>query len=471
MPAFKSRFWNETALLLGLGLSLVVVSLPSYGQPEKATSVGTPTPSEPAPLTLKEAFKKAKQFNTALMASRAGREAQKQDLAISKARRLPKVSLSVSRSKVNQDREDSGSIQTSTNYDSHADTVSVRQPLYAPALQAEIDRQEALVESLDASDFLDQLALFNRVSEAYWQWILSEHENALLKAQARVIAQRLTAAQLQFDSGRGTRTDVFEVSAESDKIAASVLLAQQQRDTNWLNLQRLMGASYTIPPSDWAAKQELTLRLLSKTKTLLVPEAAYPRLLANHPEISARRAELKAAESRARSVSARHYPTVDLVGQASKTQGESAFFTTAKTDSQSFGIQLSWSLYEGGEVLSAERQAAFEIEQAHLRLEDAQSRLSFEYQRNFLEYQASDSRAQALERALTSAQRMVMANQRSYEAGFRSLLDILTAENAALLAANGLFQAQVDALKAWVQASVLLVRSPDDLLSFVDDLQ
>jgi protease secretion system outer membrane protein len=422
------------------------------------------------PLTLEKAFEQASRFNASFLASRAGRQAQRQELPIAQARRLPRASLAVNRAKVDQNREDLASRQISTRYDSHTDTLSVRQPIYAPILQAEVSRLEVLAESLEATDFFEEIALLKRVSEAYWQWLLHEHDYSLLQLQSEVIAQRLLAAKRQFEVGQGTRTDIFEVSAEADQVAANLLLADKQRNAGWLDLQWLMGATGGDHRPSWILTQELIPLLLSKTKPLPTQQDATDHIVAAHPEILARKAEIQSLEGKARAVSARHKPTLELVWQASKTQGESAFFTNAKTDSQSLGLQFSWSLYEGGGVRDAERQVAFELEQAHQRLADSQRRLVFEYQRHFLEYQASKKRSEALGQALVSAQQMVFATQKSYVAGFRSVLDVLAAENRALLAANALFQAQVTGLGAWVQARLMLAITPQGLLLIAQEL-
>jgi outer membrane protein TolC len=64
-------------------------------------------------------------------------------------------------------------------------------------------------------------------------------------------------------------------------------------------------------------------------------------------------------------------------------------------------------------------------------------------------------RVAALEKANASAQTVVIANQKSFQAGVRTTLDVLAAEQRVIQVAVDLVEARAQSLNAWIRLKAL----------------
>jgi len=383
--------------------------------------------------------------------------AQMQDLEIARSRLRPRVSVSASRSKVDLFRQDALGFQTSQRYPSTSDTLSIRQPLFAPSMTADESQQEHLYRSYQHSIFQEQMALFFRlVDQSLEHWALNQERDLLLD-QIEKLKLRMSGVTQRLASGVGTKTEISEVQLDLERLQAQLTGVLAREVSARLDLRLMTGAEV-----DLSGLRIQEPSFFSKF-TLADPESVKASLLDSHPEVQARRYEYDASKWALQSVSSRHKPTLDFAGQSTQALGESAFYTESRTRTQTIGLQLNWSLYEGGGVLAAERQAVMNVEQARLRLEEAQLRALADYQRGYWQYMNALAKVKALERTLVAARDANQANLRSYQTGFRSMIDVLQTEGRVLQVTSELMRARVEALQAWLRASAMVQQDVDNL--------
>ena len=96
---------------------------------------------------------------------------------------LPSVGLSVSRSKVNQERSDGTGLSLEQNYIMESDAISVRQPVYRPKLLRDLKKikKEVFAEKLLLSNKEDTLKM--KVADVYFKLLGAYTEELLQKKE------------------------------------------------------------------------------------------------------------------------------------------------------------------------------------------------------------------------------------------------------------------------------------------------
>ena len=158
--------------------------------------------------------------------------------------------------------------------------------------------------------------------------------------------------------------------------------------------------------------------------------------------MQALRAQLDAATQEIDKAKAGHKPTLDAVAQWSRSNSDSVTSVNSRYDNKSIGLQLSVPLYAGGYVSSTVRQAVAAQERAREALEATRLDLGVRVYREFRGVTEGILRVKALEQAVRSAEQAVLSNQKSYQAGSRTTVDVLNAEQQKTTAQRDLAQAR-----------------------------
>ncbi|MFN7184718.1 MAG: TolC family protein, partial [Thermomonas haemolytica] len=110
----------------------------------------------------------------------------------------------------------------------------------------------------------------------------------------------------------------------------------------------------------------------------------------------------------------------------------------------------------GGGLQAAERQAQANWTRAQEALHAAQRELELRVHREYRNVIESAERMRALEQAQASAAIALESSRRSHEAGVRTLLDVLNADQQLQVARRNLAQARYEHLLARVRLRVLV---------------
>lgn len=391
-------------------------------------------------LDFRQAYEAAYQNDATIRASRAGTAASNERLPQAQAQQRPNVSLSATRfhnDLTSKTRNFLSQPVTNENkYYSDNQVLSVRQPLYRPYLSALVRQAEAQVEDANAALERDEQSLVIRVGEAYFDALLAQDQLLLVGAQKNTYTTQLDAARKSLAAGSGTRTDIDEAQARLDMTLAQELEAQQNVEFTRRRLEVLIGQ-----PVDVLAR----LDVQQFTPTVPTPsqvEAWVERAEQASPELQSLRAQLEAARQEVEKAQAGHKPTLDAVAQWSRSNSDTVTNVNARYDNKSIGLQLSVPLYAGGYVDSTVRQAVAAQERAREALEATRRDLGVRVHREFRGMTEGVLRVQALEQAVRSAEQVVLSNQKSFEAGSRTMIDVLNAQQQRTTAQRDLAQAR-----------------------------
>ena len=391
-------------------------------------------------LDLRQAYEAAYENDATIRAARAGAQASREKLPQARAQQRPNVSLNASRNHNDLTSETQNSqgkpVRSENQYYSGNQSLSVRQPLYRPYVSALVRQAQAQVEEADAALERDEQTLVTRVGEAYFDALLAQDQVLLIEAQKTTYTTQLDAARKGLQAGTGTRTDIDEAQARLDMTLAQELEALQHVEFTRRRLESLMGRPVDVLAS-------LDVQRFNPTAPIpgLVEDWVERAEQAN-PELQSLRAQLDAAGMEVEKAQAGHKPTRDAVAQWSRSSSDTVTSVNQRYDNKSIGLQLSVPLYAGGYVSSSVRQAVAAQERAREALEAARRDLGVRVHREFRGMTEGVLRVKALEQAVRSAEQAVLSNQKSFQAGSRTTVDVLNAQQQKTTAQRDLAQAR-----------------------------
>lgn len=404
-----------------------------------------PTAARAEALDLRSAWWAALANDPTLRAAQAGALAGREGVAVAEAQWLPQASLAISRQHIDLHTHGTSVTNGATTgryYWSGSQQLNVRQALYQPVQDATIAQAGAAAREADSNldQARQQLAL--RLAQAYFGYLLSGDQLALVGAQRDAHSRQLDAARKAFAAGNGTRTDIDEAQARLDLDAAEALLAEQQREHARLTLEQLIGA-----PVEHAA-------VLDPARFDATPPDAgalddWVRLaLRRSPEVQALQSRRDAAAAEVAKARARHLPTLDLVAAHTRTDPESAYLQDQTTRNASIGIQLNVPLFSGGGVEAGVRQGLAELQRQEAQLAAMRLDVQLRVQQAHRSVQEGCVRVKALAQAVHSGEQLLRSVSRSYEAGVRTTVDVLNAAQQLAEARRNLAQTRFTTLLA-----------------------
>ena len=399
-------------------------------------------PAAPAcALNLREAYDAAFANDATIRAARAAAQATRERLPQAQAQRLPNISASATRNhndltSTTQRPLGLPPAREENQYYSGSKILSVRQPLYRPYLGALVRQAQAQVAGADAQLENDEQALAIRVGETYFDALLAREQLALVAAQKATYTTQLDAAGKRLQAGAGTRTDIDEAQARLDLTLAEELEVQQNAEFTRRRLEMLTGQTVdSLSPLDVNS-------FVAQSPVPNAVEDWIERAEQNSAELQALQAQLEVARQEIEKAKSGHLPTLDAVAQWSRTNSDSVTNVNSRYENKTIGLQLNVPLFAGGHVSSTVREAVAAQERARELLEAARRELALRVHREFRGMTEGVLRIRALEQAVRSGEQAVLSNRKSFEAGIRTTLDVLNAEQQKTLALRDLAQAR-----------------------------
>ena len=440
---------RPACLALALFAALPALAQPG-GDPPVAPAAGVPAPAR---LDLVRAYELALMNDATLGVARAENAAQREALPQARARLLPQVSATASRFRNHLETRAPGAggrtVTSNRHYFSESRALSLRQPLYRPAETAAWRQAEFVVEGAEARFDAEVQNLAVRVTGTYLAALLAQEQLALALAQKAAYETQLDAARKGFAAGAGTRTDIDEARARLDLAVAQELEARQNLGFSRRQLETLVGQPVTeLVPLDSGRLPLAPPQPASLADWVALAEAA-------SPEIRALQAQREVARLEVEKARAGHKPTLDMVGQWSVSDSDSVTNVGTRYDNKSVGLQLNVPLYAGGLVDSQTRQALAQLERAGQQLEAGRRDLGLRVEEAYRGVTEGVLRVRALEQAVLSATTVVESSRRSFQAGSRTLVDILNAEGQRVQAQRDLADARHNYIAARIQLQSL----------------
>ncbi len=405
-----------------------------------ATLIGSALYSPAWSLDLSQAYEAALAQDASIRATRAATAARHERVPQARAQLLPNLSLSASR---NRNALESTTpnffgtpVTANRHYTSSSEALTLRQPLFRAYQMADYRQAQAQVDDADAILERELQNVGVRVSGAYFEALLTAEQLALVLAQKTTYTSQLDAAKKRFAAGSGTRTDIDEAQAALDLNVAQELEARQNVDYTRRQLQTLVNQ----PIDRLAALDPAKMALTPPSPDRL--EDWTERAETSSPEIRSLKAQIETARREVEKAQAGHYPTLDAIAQWSRSDSDTVTSVNSRYTNKSLGLQLNVPIFSGGYVNATVRQALADQERAEQALEALRRDLGVRVHREFRGVTEGVLKVKALEQAVRSTGQVALSNQRSFEAGSRTLIDTLNAEQQKVSAQRDLAQAR-----------------------------
>jgi outer membrane protein len=372
-------------------------------------------------MTLSEALQRAAQHDPAVAASLATYDAEKEAGPQERAGLRPTVTARGAANYAYTESQFAFGSAPGQSYPGWQASLEARQPLFRLDWFARTDRaaaQDALAEN-GLNDRKQQL--LRRVAERYFSVLLAQDEVTQLEAQAKAVQESLDNTQKRFDVDLVPGTDLREAQARNDLTQAQLLSARRALETAQDALDETTGSGRDGLPT-------------------LADDVEFPALLPATPEswmhaaaessaaLIRAREQLVVATADAKSRMSAAMPTVDLVASASHS--DSTKYTLGQLqDDARVGVELTVPLFAGGINASRVREAEARQRAAEAELQ----RLTLETERQvrqlFRSVQMGYVEVKAYRQAMNSADVAETATRNGYDAGTRTITDVLDAKS------------------------------------------
>lgn len=403
---------------------------------------------------LMQSYRLALQQDATYQAAIADTEARREAVPQARAQLLPNISGSLARSQnmTNQRSRNSLGQMGSVNYDYYSSSyvLSLRQPIYRKYNFAAYRQAESEVVNAEANLDKTLQDLLVRVAGTYFDALMAQDQYALVLAQKDAYAVQLAAAKRAFAAGQGTRTDIDDAQARYDMTLAQELEARQNLGYTRRQLQVIVNEPVeTLSPLD-PARLDLRPPMPASVDEWIARGEEV------NPELRAIRANIESARQEVEKARAGHFPTVDLVAQRSESSSENNVSINTRYLSSMVGFQANVPLFAGGYVNSQVRQARASVLKFEQQYEARKREVAQQIRKEFQNLTEGAAKVSALEQAERSADQAVLSNKKGFQAGTRSQIDILNAQQQLMNVRRDLAQARYGYVVARVRLQGLV---------------
>ena len=347
--------------------------------------------------------------------------------------------------------EDASGLPVPIDTESDSETtrwqISLRQTLFRWDQIVGLRRADKLVARAEADREAAQQDLIVRVGQNYFNVLAAEDRLTSRHANRQAIARQLEQAKQRFDVGLIAITDVQESQAAYDQAVADEIAAKRSLATAREFLREITGeyVSNLAAPGD-----EFPMRTPNPNN-----EAGWVDMaLGQNLTLTSSRLDEKLARDEISFRRNGYYPTIELVASTSDfdTEGDrivgGGASSIADSDgrSDSFGIQFSVPIFQGGSNTSRVREAVY----LHRAAREQLHRVTRETERAtrdaYLGVLSEMSRVEALEQAVESSRTALEATEAGFDVGTRTIVDVLNSQFQLYSSITLFYQARYDYL-------------------------
>ena len=184
----------------------------------------------------------------------------------------------------------------------------------------------------------------------------------MVQAERRATQKNLDRVNALYEKQYAMVTDVLDLKARVDSLAAQEVDARNQVRLSRAALSEIVGRPVTEKLS--RVRNDVELKVSDQTLESWVQLAQ-----ADNPSIKANQSAVEAAEAALRGGKGGHYPTLALNLSAQNTNEGYNNALAPKTDSYVAGVQLTVPIYSGGSTSARARGLYQEQRSAELQLE------------------------------------------------------------------------------------------------------
>jgi outer membrane protein len=252
------------------------------------------------------------------------------------------------------------------------------------------------------------------VKEAYFTLLLSQRLVGVNEAALERANLNLRSARGFFDVGTRPKSDVTRAEVDVANARVSLIRAQNAVSLARTALNTAMGIVVNNPTR---LRDILTYDEYRVDANTLVSEAIRQR-----PESRQARAVIDQEEALLRQAFRNFFP--DLVASGSFGVARPETFS----DFWSFGAQLQWSIFDGGNRIARYKEEKFRFEAAKSRLRDIELTVWREVEQAYVNLASAEEQIFAARKAVESAEENFRLAQGRFDAGVGTIIELTDAQ-------------------------------------------
>lgn len=317
---------------------------------------------------------------------------------------------------------------TEDRYPSWELGVSARQPLYRYDWGARLGRATAREQLADLGLRERKQQLLRRIAERWFGVLLAQDALSQAGAEARAVSESLKTVRTRVELEVAPGVDLKEAQAREDLAQAAVIAAQSALATARELLSESVG-----PFNDSLPELSGAVHLDHLPVDAL--EAWLAAAREHSATVAAARQQLEVARANLRSRRAEALPSLDATASLGYSDTSEYLFGQETTDARA-GIELNIPLYAGGLNASRLREAAAQQRSAEAELIRLRSEAELATRSAYRKVETGRAQVAAYEKALISAEAAERATRAGYDAGTRTITDVLDATSHSAQAAQ-----------------------------------
>ncbi len=381
-------------------------------------------------LTLTEALYRAGEKDPTVPGSLALHDFQREAGKQVRGSLLPNVGLETRYDQARSESEFAFGSAPAETYSAWSAAIEARQPLFRLDWFARGERAAALDAQADTALRDRTQRLLSRVAERYFGVLVAQDGLSQAEAEARAVRESLEDTRKRYEVELVPGTDLKEAQARDDLAQARLLSARR-------NLETARDALDEITESGQSPLPQLPEQVSFPVLTPATADSWVSAARERSPRIALAQHAFDIAKTEHQSRRSEAMPSLDLVARVAHHDSTDYSLGQLQDDAR-IGVELNVPIYAGGINQSRVRQA-----DANLRIAEADlRRIRLETEREtrqlFRQVQSAYDEASAFEKSLASAQAAERATRAGYDAGTRTITDVLDAKSRVVQARRDL---------------------------------
>lgn len=419
-------------------LVLGILALPVYAVEPKTAEPSTPKPA-PTSISAKDysanlmsLYSESRLEDPRVLAAYARAQAGKEHQREAFGSLLPQITANAGGNRIKQSNEITDQIYNSENY-----SVSLRQVIYNKAAWENYQKYKSVAKQLLSESEEAQAEATVDLVQRYFTALAADDELELVQAERRATQKNLDRISALYEKQFAMITDVLDLKARVDVLAAQEVDARNQVSLSRVALSEIVGR----PVKEKLSRVRGDVDLKVSTESL---DTWVSFGVAQNPSLKATESALAAAEAALREGKGGHYPTLGVSLSAQNTNEGYNNALAPKTDSYVAGLQLSVPIYSGGSTSARVRGLYQDQISAEQQLEATRRQIVKEITNAYLTADSSVEKIRANRNALSSAEQSSIASEKAFTYGVVNAVDVLTSVQNEFKARRDLLKTQYD---------------------------
>ena len=336
-------------------------------------------------------------------------------------------------------------------YNNFSTSARLTQPLLRLDTWFKYRQSKFLTDAAEADFAYSQQSLIVRTAELYFNVLRAIDNLSAARSEEKAIKKQLDQIRQRYEVGLSAVTEVQEAQLAFDLSVASRTRVEGEVYTAKESLNALVGRE--IVSLDGLVND------LNVTNPVPASKEEWARkAVENNFRLQAANLRKYASKNNARSVASNHLPKVDIVGAQTESETNQyaydglntggAFNITVpdETQSDTYSLQLSMPIFQGGAVISRTKQAYAESNKSSEDALFAERSVIQDVRSQYSNVVTLVANLRAQKQAVVSASSALEATRVGYEVGTRNIVDLLQAEKNLYSAERNLANAKYDYL-------------------------